>query len=171
MTYVDNPLFGFVPVGYQATRWMAHLRTEVFSLGAQHISDVFFCSRSGVRPAQPYSARGLPGVLVHWPLQQSWARRHRPYPYRLRLVFLRSVPKLFRKRVGSGAKLLTKASDFFVAGFAADQTDCNAGRCGSRVIAYRSPNAKHTFADLTIVDGVAASARQSQFLFKLLYSD
>lgn len=42
MTYVDNPLFGFVPVGYQATRWMAHLRTEVFSLALNTSTMYFF---------------------------------------------------------------------------------------------------------------------------------
>ncbi|EHJ96586.1 hypothetical protein AT5A_20406 [Agrobacterium tumefaciens 5A] len=38
----DNPLFGFVPARNKATRWIVHLRTEVFSLGAQYINDVFF---------------------------------------------------------------------------------------------------------------------------------
>lgn len=72
----DNRLFGFVPVGHQVGRWIVHLRSQVFSLGAQHIDDVFFCfdpecaRRSatlhagslGHRCTGPYSNAGLVGI-------------------------------------------------------------------------------------------------------------
>lgn len=42
MTCDDNRLLGFVPIRNKAARWIVHLRTEVFSLGAQYIDDVFY---------------------------------------------------------------------------------------------------------------------------------
>lgn len=57
---LTTPLFGFVPVGYQATRWMAHLRTEVFSLALNTSTMYFLFDR--VRPAQPLYTRVTWGI-------------------------------------------------------------------------------------------------------------
>lgn len=68
MTCDDNRLFGFVPVGHQVGRWIVHLRTEVPSLGAQHITMYFFVFDPELRSAQPYSGQGATwgiGALAH----------------------------------------------------------------------------------------------------------
>ncbi|CVI24300.1 hypothetical protein AGR1A_pAt20271 [Agrobacterium fabacearum CFBP 5771] len=70
-------MFGFVPARNKATRWIVHLRTEVFSLGAQYIDDVFYvlepnCARRsrtrdrgylGYRCTGAYSKAGLVGIV------------------------------------------------------------------------------------------------------------